>query len=119
MRLLPNLLLVAVSGALLAGCGDSSSGKSAATNSASSSTPLSAPADYLGAMGKAQKSAVKTVDVASINQAIQMFRVENDRFPNTLHELVEEKFLPRLPDPPSGMKYSYDSKTGTVKVVNQ
>lgn len=119
MRLLPNIVVFAVSGAILAGCGDSSSGKGAATNSTPSSTPLSAPADYLGAMGKAQKSAVKTVDVASVNQAIQMFRVENDRFPNTLQELVDEKFLPRLPAPPSGMKYSYDSKTGAVKVVNQ
>jgi hypothetical protein len=106
--------------ALLTSCGDGSSGNSQATNStSSSSTPLSAPADYLGAMGKAQKSAVKTVDVASVNQAIQMFHVENDRYPNTLQELVDEKFLPRLPDPPSGMNYSYDPKTGTVRVVNQ
>jgi len=114
-------VLVSIAAGLLTGCGDGRSSDAAkGTNSASSSsTPLSAPADYLGAMGKAQKTAVKTVDLASISQAIQMFRVENDRFPNTLQELVDEKFLPRLPDPPSGMKYSYDSKSGTVKVVNQ
>src|SRR5579872_1221424 len=59
----------------LAGCGDHSSKTAQTTNSTSGSSgnPLTAPVDYLGALGNAQKLAVKTVDTASLNQAIQMF----------------------------------------------
>lgn len=102
----------------LSGCGEADrSGATAETNSASS--PLTAPVDYLGAVGKAQQTAVKTVDTASINQAIQLFQVEHDRFPKNLDELVQEKLMPKLPEAPAGMKFAYDPQTGTVKVVKQ
>ena len=70
-------------------------------------------------MGKAQQSAIKTIDTASINHAIQLFQVEHERYPKSLDELVEEKFLPRIPETPAGTKLSYEPQTGTVKVVKQ
>lgn len=87
----------------------------AATNV--SSNPLTAPADYVGAVGQAKKHAEKVVDVTSIHRAIQMFRAEEDRYPKDLNELVGSQYLPVLPKPPPGMKYKYDPQTGAVKTV--
>ena len=108
-----------------AGCdrGKSSSG-AGATNAAGAaekpgSSVLNAPADYLGAMDKAKQMAIKTTDLATINQAIQMFKVEEGRNPKDLNELVQERYLPRIPDAPRGTKIVYDPATATVKVVPQ
>src|SRR5690242_13438550 len=91
---------------LLLGCGeDSSKPAGGATNAAGSSGGvLTAPVDYLRAAGNAQKSAIKTVDTASVNKAIQMFNVEKGRNPKDLNELVQEKFMPQIPPAPAGMK---------------
>ena len=104
----------------LIGCGGSSDQPPQPTNDAAGgSSPLSAPADYVGALGKAQQTAVKTVDTTSLNQAIQMFNVENGRNPKDLNELVEGKFIPKIPAAPYGMKLEYDAAAGKVKVVKQ
>ncbi|TAL07467.1 MAG: hypothetical protein EPO07_00150 [Verrucomicrobia bacterium] len=103
---------------VFAGCGKNSSTPAQTTNTTSGSV-LTAPVDYLGAVGRAQQSAVKTVDTASINQAIQMFQVDKGRNPKDLKELVDEGFMPRLPDAPYGYKLSYDATSGVVKVVKQ
>lgn len=104
----------------LTGCGDKSTKPAQTTNAAAaSSSPLTAPVDYLGALDKAQKTAGKVVDTASINQAIQMFQVDKGRNPKNLQELVDEKILPRIPEPPYGYKIVYDANAGTVQVVKQ
>lgn len=106
-------------GLLLAGCGGQSDKSPPATNTSSSgSSPLSAPADYVGALGKAKQAAVKTVDVTSLNQAIQLFNVDKGRNPKDLNELVTEKFIPKVPDAPFGMKLNYDEASGKVTVVS-
>ena len=106
---------------VLAGCGECSDQRAQPTNSAAGggSSPLSAPADYVGALGKAQQTAVKTVDTTSLNQAIQLFNVEHGRNPKDLNELVQNKFIPKIPDAPAGMKLDYDAAAGKVKVVKQ
>jgi hypothetical protein len=106
---------------LLIGCGGSSDKPAAQpTNGAvGGSSPLSAPADYVGALGKAQQTAVKVVDTTSLDQAIQMFNVENGRNPKDLDELVEKKVIPKIPAAPYGMKLEYDATAGKVKVVKQ
>ncbi len=107
---------------LAAGCGDKSSQPSTSpTNSVAtnSSTVLTAPVDYLGALAKAQQSAVKTVDTTSLNQAIQLFQVDKGRYPRDLNELVQERFIGQIPKAPYGMKIVYDANTGTVKVVKE
>ena len=106
---------------LLLGCGqDSNKSAAGATNAGGSSGGvLTAPVDYLRAAGNAQKSAIKTVDTASINRAIQMFNVEKGRNPKDLNELVQEKFMPQLPPAPAGMKLVYDADSGKVSVAPQ
>jgi hypothetical protein len=105
---------------LFVGCGESSNKSPQPTNGAASgSSPLSAPADYVGALGKAQQTAVKTVDLTSLNQAIQLFNVDQGRNPKDLNELVEKKFYPKLPEAPRGMKLQYDAAAGKVTVVKQ
>jgi hypothetical protein len=106
----------------LAGCSDKSASPAPAggTNTASSSgNPVTAPVDYLGAVVRAQQTAVKTVDTVSLNQAIQQFEVDKGRNPKDLNELVEQKYIPKLPQPPYGTKLVYDANTGTVKVEKE
>ena len=100
------------------GCGEKKPTTGSGTNTASSgSSILTAPVDYLDTVAKSGIRAHKVVDTASLNQAIQMFRVENGRNPKDLEELVTEKIMPRIPDPPYGMKFTYDAKSGTVQAV--
>ena len=114
------IFLSVAAGLLLAGCGEKTDKPAPATNATSSSgSPLTAPVDYLGALDKAQKTATKTVDTAAINQAIQLFQVDKGRNPKDLKELVDEKFLSRIPDAPYGYKIIYDANAGVVKVVKQ
>ena len=102
---------------LFAGCGEKTDPNAQTTNAATGGSPLTAPVDYLAAVAKGQQSAIKTVDEASLNQAIQVFNVDNGRFPKDLNELVAEKYIPKLPTPPYGTKLAYDANTGKVKVV--
>ena len=115
-----SLCLSLAASLLLIGCGGSSDNPPQQTNGAAGgSSPLSAPADYVGALGKAQQSAIKTVDTTSLNQAIQLFNVEHGRNPKDLNELVEGKFISIIPAAPYGMKLEYDATAGKVKVVKQ
>jgi hypothetical protein len=115
------LCFLPVASLFLAGCVKTESAKdSKPTNTPSAAgNPITAPVDYLGAVGKAQKSAVKTIDTVAIDQAIKMFYTEEGRFPKDLNELVTHGELPRLPNPPYGMKLDYDPKSGRIKVVPQ
>ena len=96
------------------GCKDKSVPNASDT---SSGNPLSAPADYVGALGKAKKSMEKTLSTVGIDKALQTFYTEQGRFPTNLNELVANRTLSSIPNPPFGMKYDYNSKTGTFKVV--
>jgi hypothetical protein len=85
----------------------------------SSGNPLTAPADYVGELGKAQKSAQTTLSTVGIDQAIQRFQVDQGRLPKDLDELVAKGAMTQIPPAPRGMKYDYDAKTGVIKVVPQ
>src|SRR5713101_4700444 len=113
--------LCLLTASLLSGCGEKSDKPAAGTTNATGpgSSPLTAPVDYLRAAGKAQQSAVKTVDTASLNQAIQLFNVEKGRNPKDLNELVEQKFIPQIPPAPAGTKLVYDAVAGKVSVVKE
>ena len=107
---------------LLTGCSKSDSAKTAGdTNSVSkndSGNPLTAPADYLGAVVDAKKHSEKVIDVSALNQAIQLFNVQEGRLPKNLDELVPN-YIGKLPPTPFGTKLVYDATAGTVKVVSQ
>ena len=115
-------LFVCLLAGVVAGCSDSSkkSEPAAKTNAPTESgSLLTAPVDYLNSAAKAQQSAVKTVDVTSLNKALELFNVQEGRFPKDLNELVEKKFIPEIPKPPFGTKIEYDANAGTVKVVKE
>jgi hypothetical protein len=108
--------IISIAAALLvAGCGDNSSKSGPATNSTSGNV-LTAPVDYLKSAAKAEQSAVKTVDATALKSAIDMFNVQEGRYPKDLNELVQRKYMPKFPEVPFGSKIVYDASTGTVKI---
>jgi|GEM_PF-1521144 hypothetical protein len=72
---------------------------------------------YLQNIATGKQKAIKTVDIAQLNQAIQMFNVEEGRFPRDLKELVRGQYISKIPDPPYRMKIVYDPNSGQVGVV--
>lgn len=111
------VLLFAAACFLFVGCNEEKKTPPAADTSPGN--PLTAPADYVGALGKAQKSAQKTLGAVGMDQALKVFFADEGRYPKDLNELVTKGTISQIPPPPPGMKYDYDSKTGTIKVVPQ
>src|SRR5882724_424162 len=94
--------------ALFTGCGESSSPQTQVN-----------PADVTNnTLVNAKRTADKTIDVSFINQAIQLFNVQEGRYPKTLDELTP-KYVAKLPDAPLGYKISYDAKKGEASVVRE
>jgi hypothetical protein len=121
----PFFLILIATGLILAGCGKNNSsphppgtntGKT--TNTTDSANPAPSSADYLGTLMRADKSAVKTIDVSYLNQAVQLFNTQEGRLPKDLNELVPN-YVGKLPATPYGTKLDYDPATGLVKVVSQ
>jgi len=104
---------------VLLGCSDGGGASDQQTNSTSSGNLVTAPVDYLGAVGDAKQRAVKTIDVTSLTQAIQMFQVNEGRLPKDLNELVTTKYITRIPEAPYGQKIVYNAANGQVNVVPQ
>jgi hypothetical protein len=105
----------AVAACLVVGCGKGNT-SGGGTNS-TSGNPVTAPVDYLGAVAQGQQKAVKTVDVASLTQAVNLFQVSEGRLPKDLNELVSSGYIGRIPDAPYGQKIVYNPTNGQVKVV--
>ena len=78
---------------------------------------LGAPVAYLQGLSNGKARAIATVDIASLNQAIQMFKVDQDRYPKDLNELIRSGLISKIPDPPYQMKIVYDPDAGQVSVV--
>jgi hypothetical protein len=120
------VLVLVATGMLLTGCGKNNSsplpqGTSApATNAPATNTAAVAKPSggYLGALMQADKSAVKTIDVSYLNQAVQLFNTQEGRLPKDLNELVPN-YVAKLPAPPYGYKIVYDATSGLVTVVRQ
>ena len=120
-----SFFILAAAGLLLAGCGNNNSSphpQAASTNKTTNTTDSAEPApssvDYLGTLMRADKYAVKTIDVSYLNQAIQLFNTQEGRYPKDLDELVPN-YVGKLPATPYGTKLDYDPDTGLVKVVPQ
>ena len=114
-----SFLILLMAGSFLSGCGDSPKSQTKPDSSKSSGNPLTAPVDYLGAAAQAQKKSMATIDQARITKTIQLFYVNEGRFPKDLNELVKPDYLSKLPAPPPGMKFDYNPTTGQFKVVPQ
>lgn len=85
----------------------------------SSGNPLTAPVDYLGAVNQARKTAIKTIDQAGLNNAIQQFYAVEERFPKDLNELAQKRYVPSVPEPPPGSRFVYNPASGELKIVRQ
>jgi len=113
MKMLPVALVA--SALLLAGCGEKATQK---TNQAVNavSNVVDAPLNYVGAVVDAKKSSEKKIDVAYINQALQMFNVQEGHYPKTLQELTPN-YIGKIAELPIGYKLDYDAVKGEVKIV--
>jgi hypothetical protein len=96
---------------LMCGCGKEQSSQAPA--------PSGAASGYVGTLLKGQQTAVKTIDVTSLNQDIQLFNTQEGRNPKDLNELVAKNYIGKLPDPPQGMKFVYDADQGKVSLAPQ
>ena len=115
-----SILLVSVAAlAFATGCSQSGDSSQTASSTNRSMTNDGAFGQYMGGLAQAKQNAGKTVDVASLTRVISQFQVDKGRFPTDLNELVQEKYISRIPDAPYGMKIDYDPATGTVAVVKQ
>ena len=103
----------------VAGCSRQEPPPPNVTTNSASSNPLSTPADYLGAVAKAKRVSEKVIDTTSLNQSIQLFYAQEDRFPKDLDELVSKHYLPGIPAAPSGTRWAYHPQTGEIKAVRQ
>jgi hypothetical protein len=110
MKIVLSIFVFVAAAFLLAGCGDKSSSKMAADTNA--------PSGYLGTLVDEKKSSDKKIDVAYLNQAVQLFNVQEGRYPKTLEELTPN-YVAKIPDAPIDFKIDYDPIKGEVKVVAQ
>jgi hypothetical protein len=116
MNIIRSILLAVASVQLLAGCGGKSDSAPQGTNTVSTAT--NGFGGYVKSLGEAQKTASKTIDVTSINKALELFNVQEGRYPKNLQELVPN-YVAKIPEAPLGSKIVYDPASGTVKVVQQ
>jgi hypothetical protein len=116
MKGINSFFISIVAATLLAGCGGKSGSSAQGTNSVSTAT--NGFGGYVKSLGEAQKIADKTIDMSYINQAIQLFNVQEGRYPKNLQELVPN-YVAKIPDAPAGSKIIYDATKGEVKVVPQ
>jgi hypothetical protein len=109
MKIFNALLPVVPALLLLTGCDGGSTAQPETVN----------PADITNnTLVNAKRTADKTIDVSFINQAIQLYNVQEGRLPKTLEELVP-KYVAKIPDAPLGYKIAYDAKKGEASVVRE
>ena len=95
----------------LTGCNDSHGPQKKGTSSGEPS-----PGNYLNNL-TAQQRATKTVDTVTVNTAVERFYVQEGRCPKDLLELVELRYLSRLPELPAGANWDYDTNSGVVSII--
>ena len=110
---IPMIMLLAAA-ALLSGCGDDTKKAVKAVDDT-----VSAPVNYVGATMQTEKYSQKQIDLAYVNQAIQQFQAGEGRLPKSLQEMVDEKYLGKVPDAPYGYQIVYDAAAGSIKVVKK
>ncbi len=79
-------------------------------------TPLNAPLKYGQTMGRAMKKAKAMDEVLYLKNKINTFHIQEGRYSESLNELVEKGYIEKLPEPPEGMQFVYDPKTGSINI---
>lgn len=88
----------------------------AAPDSEKKTTATGPLAEYGRNLVNAEKTATQVTGLVSLEQAVRQFEVVEGRFPRNLDELIVGRYLGKLPNPPRGKRFTYDSKTGKVNV---
>lgn len=107
--MIPRVAAVLLSAGLLTSCYDAPPPNPGAASESS-------PGGYLKNVAEGQQRAVKTVDLAAVNKAVETFYVEEGRFPKDLLELVEKNYLPVIPELPGSAVWKYDATNGIVSI---
>jgi len=55
-------------------------------------------------------------NLVKITRAIRLFQVEIGRSPTNLSEIVKFHYLDELPEPPEGLIFHYENKTGNIQM---
>jgi hypothetical protein len=105
----PCFTAVLLSAGLLTGCND-------APPPPPETASETGPGGYLKNVAEGQQRAVKTVDLAAVNKAVESFYVQEGRFPKELLELVERNYLPTIPELPGGAVWIYNATNGIVSI---
>ncbi len=77
---------------------------------------LNAPEKYGGVMGKTLKKTKAMDSLLYLKNKITTFQVQEGRYPSSLNELVEKKYIEKLPEPPEGLQFAYEPLSGKVDV---
>jgi len=77
--------------------------------------PAAGAAGYFDVLMDARRRAKEMSRDLPARQTVEAFHALKGRFPRDLAELKKE--FPAFPDPPQGMKYSYEPSTGKIEVV--
>ena len=85
-------------------------------NSEEGLNPMNAVEKYGGVMSKTLKKSKAMDDLMYMKNKINTFHMQEGRYPYSLEELAEKKYLENVPEPPKGMAFHYESSTGKVEV---
>jgi len=78
---------------------------------------VTAPVDYIGATIHAGQKSKGTIELVTFRKAIESFQEEQQRFPQSLDELLEKSYIKVMPTPPYGLQFEYDAASGEIKLV--
>ncbi len=81
-------------------------------------TPVNAAGKYGDVMVKTKKEAESMNAVLPLKQLVDSYWAEQGKYPASLQELVTNGYVKKLPDPPEGMEFTYDSSSGSVDLKN-
>jgi hypothetical protein len=117
LSMFSGLVVVLILGAF--GCGGESAPPATKKTAASTNegSVVTAPVDYIAATIRAGENAKGTVEIVTLQKAIETFQTAEGRFPESLDELKQKSYLSVLPKPPVGKKFQYDAASGKVELV--
>ena len=112
------MLLIGLTCGLAAGCSVETE-SDAESRKQEKLTPINAPDQYVRGVLNARNRAADVMGTSSINKAIQAYKMEFGKNPSSLEELRKKGLLSTIPPAPSGKKYQYNPRNGTVAFVDK
>ncbi len=113
------IILAAACGLLLASCGKKPAPKPAAPQKPQAAADKGAPSpdEIAQTMMKQPEKASRQMLELALQQIVEAFKATNGRPPKSIKELNQSGF--KAPQPPEGMKFEMDPKTGYIHVLKK